>query len=40
MCYVVEDKDCLKVIKTINDLGDKANKIGHVEAGGAGVCLK
>ncbi|MBU3176751.1 phosphoribosylformylglycinamidine cyclo-ligase [Clostridium estertheticum] len=36
----VEDKDVVKVIKTINDLGDKAYKIGHVEAGGAGVCLK
>ncbi|MFT5874682.1 MAG: phosphoribosylformylglycinamidine cyclo-ligase, partial [Clostridium sp.] len=30
----------LKVIKTISDLGDRAYKIGHVEAGGGGVCLK
>jgi phosphoribosylformylglycinamidine cyclo-ligase len=36
----VEDKDVIKVIKTIHDLGDRAYKIGHVEAGGGGVCLK
>ena len=36
----VENKDTLKVIKTIEDLGDRAYKIGHVEAGGGGVCLK
>jgi phosphoribosylformylglycinamidine cyclo-ligase len=36
----VEDKDTLKVIKAISDLGDRAYKIGHIEAGGAGVCLK
>ena len=36
----VENADALKVIKTIEDLGDRAYKIGHVEAGGGGVCLK
>lgn len=28
------------IIKAIADMGDKAYKIGHVEAGGAGICLK
>lgn len=36
----VEDKDASRVIKTIEDLGDRAYKIGHVEAGGGGVCLR
>jgi phosphoribosylformylglycinamidine cyclo-ligase len=36
----IEDKDVSRVIKTIEDLGDRAYKIGHVEAGGGGVCLK
>ena len=36
----VDNADVLKVIKTIEDLGDRAYKIGHVEAGGGGVCLK
>jgi phosphoribosylformylglycinamidine cyclo-ligase len=36
----VENKDTMKVIKTISDSGDRAYKIGHIEAGGAGVCLK
>ena len=36
----VEDKDATRVIKTIEDLGDRAYKIGHVEAGGGGVCLR
>lgn len=36
----VENKDASRVIKTIEDLGDRAYKIGHVEAGGGGVCLR
>ena len=36
----IEDKDASRVIKTIEDLGDRAYKIGHVEAGGGGVCLR
>jgi phosphoribosylformylglycinamidine cyclo-ligase len=36
----IEDKDVSRVIKTIEDLGDRAYKIGHVEAGGGGVCLR
>ena len=36
----VEDKDVSRIIKTIEDLGDRAYKIGHVEAGGGGVCLR
>ena len=36
----VEDKDVSRIIKTIEDLGDRAYKIGHVEAGGVGVCLR
>ena len=35
-----EDKDVSRIIKTIEDLGDRAYKIGHVEAGGGGVCLR
>lgn len=35
-----EDKDVSRIIKTIEDLGDRAYKIGHVEAGGGEVCLK
>lgn len=29
-----------KVIETIESMGDKAYRIGHVESGGAGVCIK
>jgi len=40
--YVIcaQDKDVSRIIKTIEDLGDRAYKIGHVEAGGGGVCLR
>ena len=37
--YVLKIK-MLKVIKTIEDLGEKAYEIGYVKAGGGGVCLK
>lgn len=36
----VNDEDSFKVIKMLKDSGLNAYKIGHVEAGGAGVCLK
>lgn len=36
----VKDKDANEIIKAIEGLGNKAYKIGHVEAGGAGVCLR
>lgn len=29
-----------KVVNTLKEMGEKAYKIGHVEAGGEGVCLK
>lgn len=36
----VNGEDEYKIIKTLDNLGYKAYSIGHVEAGGAGVCLK
>lgn len=36
----VNDEDSFKVIKMLKDSGLNAYKIGHVEAGGAGACLK
>lgn len=36
----VSKEDDFKVIKTLEALGYRAYNIGHVEAGGAGVCLK
>jgi phosphoribosylformylglycinamidine cyclo-ligase len=36
----VDDADKYKVIKTLEGLNQKAYNIGHIEAGGAGVCLR
>jgi phosphoribosylformylglycinamidine cyclo-ligase len=36
----VDKKDAEEVVKEIISLGDRAYVIGHVEAGGAGVCIK
>jgi phosphoribosylformylglycinamidine cyclo-ligase len=38
LCVDEADKD--KVIKALEDMDQKAYHIGHVQAGGAGVCLK
>lgn len=38
LCIAKEDKD--DVLNALKELGQKAYHIGHVEAGGAGVCLK
>lgn len=38
ICAAKEDE--YKIIKTLNDLGEKAYSIGYVEAGGGGICLK
>lgn len=35
----VSPEDACGVIKTIEDMGERAYKIGHVEAGGSGLCL-
>ena len=36
----VNEADSMNIIKALEELGEKAYNIGHVEAGGAGVCLK
>lgn len=38
LCVKEEDKD--NILKALEELGERAYHIGHVEAGGAGVCLK
>ncbi|WP_373898875.1 phosphoribosylformylglycinamidine cyclo-ligase [Haloimpatiens sp. FM7315] len=38
LCVSLEDSN--RIIKSIGDFGFKAYKIGHVERGGKGVCLK
>lgn len=38
LCVKEEDKD--NILKVLEELGERAYHIGHVEAGGAGVCLK
>jgi phosphoribosylformylglycinamidine cyclo-ligase len=36
----IDKKDVKNVIEAINECGDKAYEIGHIVAGGEGVCLK
>lgn len=36
----VDKKDEDNIIKALNVMGDNAYKIGHVESGGGGICLK
>ena len=36
----VKEEDTENIINDIEKMGSKAYKIGHVEAGGHGVCLK
>lgn len=36
----VKAEDSFKVIKSIEDMGERAYKIGYVEDGGRGVCIK
>lgn len=38
LCVKKQDEDM--VIKALKDMGYMSHKIGHVEAGGAGICLK
>jgi phosphoribosylformylglycinamidine cyclo-ligase len=38
LCVKAEDKDA--VINMLKELGEEAFEIGHVKAGGQGVCLK
>lgn len=39
-CICVRPEDCYRVIENIENSGERAYKIGHVEAGGKGVCIK
>ena len=38
LCVKKEDKKA--VLKSLEEMGEKAFEIGHIEAGGSGVCLK
>lgn len=39
-CLVVDEKDAEKIIKELNDLGELAYEIGHIEEGDKKLCLR
>lgn len=38
LCVDVKDAD--NIVKNLEEMGEKAYKIGYIEAGGAGICIK